>query len=373
MAYYEKRYNGWRAKINWYDAKGKRHAKSKQGFATKRQAMAWAHEMELAKDQNRITTKDPVFAEYFWEWATTYKTVGKSKGTYNRYHKIYERLLEYFGNSKLSAVTKANYQRFLNEFGQDKSKETVSKLVGSIRSCVTEAVNENIIPSNFTLGVVAVYDKSKTRKVEYLSVAEIKALISALESGLKPRSISRYMILTAIYTGMRVGEIMALTWDDLDYQAKTVRINKSYDYINGQVKEPKTASSVRTVRVSAGLLSLLDQLRVNKQNLIFANPTGKVPTPAACNATLKRFLTKCEIDKQGFHFHSLRHSHVALLLYEGVPLYAISKRLGHSDMSITAKKYAYLIDELKQRSDDRIDEILTSLTGHQNGHQIQNS
>ena len=67
------------------------------------------------------------------------------------------------------------------------------------------------------------------------------------------------------------------------------------------------------------------------------------------------------IDKPTFHFHSLRHSHVALLLFKGVPLYAISKRLGHASMSTTAKKYAYMLDELKQQSDTQITKILDNL------------
>lgn len=79
------------------------------------------------------------------------------------------------------------------------------------------------------------------------------------------------------------------------------------------------------------------------------------------NRALKRYLKQAGIDKQGFSFHSLRHSHVAYLLSQGVDLYAISKRLGHANMSITSNVYAYFIDEYKRKSDNLIESKLNKL------------
>ncbi|MDF7668505.1 site-specific integrase [Lactobacillus sp. ESL0703] len=169
------------------------------------------------------------------------------------------------------------------------------------------------------------------------------------------------MILTAIYTGMRVGEIMALTWSDIDFKAKTISITKSYAYASNQIKEPKTPSSIRTIRVSHKLLDILKQLKKYNHKYVFGTSFKTVPTPTACNNVLKKLLKQCKINQPGFHFHSLRHTHTSILLYEGVDLYAVSKRLGHSNMSITAKVYAHMIDELKAKSDNHIEEILDSL------------
>ena len=89
--------------------------------------------------------------------------------------------------------------------------------------------------------------------------------------------------------------------------------------------------------------------------------TGNIPTTNAANKALRKQLNKLHIYKDHFHFHSLRHTHVALLLFKGVPLYAVSKRLGHSNMSITASVYAYMLDELRQQSDDQIEDILNKI------------
>ncbi|GHV98532.1 site-specific integrase [Lactobacillus nasalidis] len=361
MAFIEKKDSGWRAKISWYDANGKRHTKSKQGFETKRLAQQWANKMEVAKDKQQLSPTDPIFVEYFLEWAQTFKMSKVSDNTKKRYINIGHLIEQYFGKAKISSITQRSYQQFINSYGHDHSKSTMEKVHGTIKSCAKYAVYEGTIPRNFADQITLVWDESKTRHVEYLSRSEIKSLIASLEDNISPKYVSRYMILCAIYTGMRFGEILALEWDDIDYNNHTIRVNKSYDYIAHRTKKPKTASSNRFIRVSSKFLDLIAPLKVNGQERVFAPSDGSYISSSATNHTLRRHLAKCGLEKEGFHFHSLRHSHVALLLFSGVPLYAISKRLGHADMSVTAKKYAYLIDELRQQSDHQIEEILEDL------------
>lgn len=110
----------------------------------------------------------------------------------------------------------------------------------------------------------------------------------------------------------------------------------------------------------------MTQLKENDNDLVFINQFGNVPTSNAVNKKLRELLKACSINKKGYHFHSLRHTHVALLLYNGVDIYAISKRLGHSDLTTTTRKYAYMIDELKSKSDDHIEDILDNLDKRKN-------
>lgn len=83
--------------------------------------------------------------------------------------------------------------------------------------------------------------------MDYLNISEINKLINRTKIKLDHRYTSRYMILTAIYTGLRLGEIMALTWDDIDFKHKTISVNKSYDYHSHQIKTAKTEGSNRTI------------------------------------------------------------------------------------------------------------------------------
>lgn len=360
MAYFRKRGEKWSARVTWYDETGTRRTKEKAGFPTKRQAQVWANEIEVAKADGQIQTDDPVFAEYFLDWVDTYKKLKVSPRVLKRYYETYRALKKYFGSQRLSKMNKRKYQQFVNDYGHTRAKATVHNTFGYVAACVKNAVDEGYIKINFTKGIEIVYDPTRTKKVDYLSLNEIRLLIKTLESDIKPSETFKYIILTAIYTGMRIGEILALTWSDIDFDEKTITINKSYDYHSHQIKQPKTKHSNRTIRINQSLLDLLNQLD-HSNEFIFTSKTGTMPVGSSCNRYLKEYLKKCNIDRQNFHFHSLRHSHVAMLLYEGVDLYAISKRLGHADLTTTSTIYAYLIDELKQKSDNHIEEILDNL------------
>lgn len=370
MAYIKKRGKKWQVQISWYDMHNKRQYKTKSGFLTKRQAQEWANKMEVDKSEEHISNKDPVFAEYFKDWYTTYKIPGKSKTTVVRYDTIYKKLKETFGETKLSKITRHAYQVFITEYGEKHAKDTVYKTNGSIRSCVADAIADGIIHTNFTQRINLTWNSERTRKIDYLSYSELQQLKNKLLEGIKPTYISRYMLLTIMYTGMRPGEIAVLTWDDIDFKNQTININKSYNHDVGRVanyesddidKSTKNANSVRIIKVDQKFLDILSQLKQNDHERIFIGRDGTIPSSNAVNKTLRKMLKKCDIDKPTFHFHSLRHSHVALLLFKGVSLYAISKRLGHANMSTTVKKYAYMLDELKQKSDIQITQILDNL------------
>ena len=127
-------------------------------------------------------------------------------------------------------------------------------------------------------------------------------------------------------------------------------------------KPTKTLSSRRVIPVNRELLKMLASLKANNSTMVFYSPEyDQVPTGNALNKALRLIMHQQAIAKQGFHFHSLRHVHVAYLLGKGVDVYAISKRLGHSDITITLKTYSYLIDEYKAQNDDLIVKKLQEL------------
>lgn len=362
MAYFAKRGQKWQARVSWRDSLGKLHQKSKLGFLTKTQARQWAVEQEKKHLDGQLTENDPAFADYFEEWFETYKKDKLSLSTQRLYTKTSERIRKHWNKEKISDVTRRQYQTFMNSFGKKHAKETVQKTNSIIRACVKDAILDGLISKDFTQRIELTWDKNRTVKVKYLSIRQINELVKSLKEDINPRYISRYMILTAIYTGMRLGEIMALQWGDINFNFKTITINKSYDYVSGgKIKPPKTESSNRTIRVNQSLLDLLEQLKPNNHKFVFMATNGKIPGSSAVNKTLKKHLAKCDIERNNFHFHSLRHSHVAYLLANDIDLYAISQRLGHSNMTTTAKKYAYLIDEYRARSNKRIDEALDKI------------
>lgn len=116
-----------------------------------------------------------------------------------------------FGKTKISNITRLLYQNFMNSYGKEHAKDTVYKTNGTIRSCVNDAISEGLIRMNFTKRINLTWNNERTRKIEYLSFQEVQKLKNSLLDGIKHSYISRYMLLTIIYTGMRPGEIRVLT------------------------------------------------------------------------------------------------------------------------------------------------------------------
>lgn len=361
MANFMKRNGKWQARVSWRDADGKLHQKSKAGFSTKAQAKLYAAELESELGKGVDVSADPVFADYFEQWYQTYREPHLAKNSKNQYVANVKIIKLYFDKIKLKSINRSFYQQFINDFGKNHAKGTVERLHAQIKSCVKSALADGIITKDFTYGIKSSYNDSLTHHVEYLSIDELKRLTKVVSDDLVPGNIPACMILIAIYTGARFGEITGLTWDDIDFDAKTITINKTWDYHSYQGFLPtKTPYSVRTIRINSTLLNELKRFDSNRHGRIFDIEMSTAFNQQV-NRRLKAYLKTAGIDKPSFHFHSLRHTHVAYLLSQGVDLYAISKRLGHANMSITSNVYAYFIDEYKRKSDNLIESKLDKL------------
>lgn len=363
MAYYQKRGKGWQARISWVDSQGNRHTKSKSGFQTKTAAKKWAVDNEAKLNQGVAIDKSITLVKYYVDWVKTYKKDKIADSTMRLYDLTESQLKGHFPDVDIKKVTRTQYQQFINEYGADHAPESVKKLNSAVRACVKSAILDDYLIKDFTQGVSLTANKDKEVKVDYLNMEEIQQLIHASQDGITNRRYtSRYMILTAVYTGMRLSEIQALTWNDIDFIHHTIDINKSWNAKKKSFKPTKNKSSKRIIKINSKLTKLLQQLQVGSQsNMVFMNAFGDIPTSNAVNKTLKSLLKGLDIHRRGFHFHSLRHSHVALLLAHGVDLYAISKRLGHSSTATTSKIYAYLIDEYRDKTDQQIVNVLDNI------------
>lgn len=370
LASIKKRGNYWQARVDYYDHNHKRHFKNKSGFATKREATIWATEKENELNVgNSITNSETPFDEYFWNWFEQFKEMNVTERTKLTYKQAYNALHNYL-QDPIGDITRKRYREFLNEYGHKHAKSTVSKYNSLYHACVKEAIYDGDIHKDFIANVDLVFDKKKTRQVEYLNVEETKKLCQYIMETKNRHFTSKYMILLAIYTGARLGEIQALTWKDINFSFKTIEINKAWYETTKKFKDTKNESSKRFIRVNDEVLDILKELKENQKEMVFENQYGTIPSSAAVNKTLRECLRKIEINKRGFHFHSLRHTHVAYLLSEGIDIYAIAKRLGHSDITTTTRIYSYLIDEFKTRTDDLIASSLNKLNENNCAHYV---
>ncbi|MDY5593891.1 MAG: tyrosine-type recombinase/integrase [Limosilactobacillus reuteri] len=362
MSYAKKAKKGYYGIAEFKDKDGKRHQKSAGCFRLKREALQAGDELERELNKVNLDLRDVTLFDYFKRWFDLYKSSkAQSASAQNQYRIMKKFINEYFADTKLREIKRSDYQEFINWYGSNHAYKSVSKLNGAIRSCVGYAIDDDIINKDFTHNVNITYNKALERKVEYLTTSELQTLKKNVISKLERYNTSRYMILTAIYTGMRKSEIQALTWNDIDFLHSTISISKSWDEKEKAFKSTKTESSNRVIKVNRQLLKRLEDLKANNSIMVFQNVLGTIPTSNALNKCLHSIMNDSNINKQGFHFHSLRHVHVAFLLSKGVDIYAISKRLGHSNITVTLNTYSYLIDEYKAKNDTLIIDKLAEL------------
>lgn len=363
-------YNGkYQARFSFVDsATGKRQFKSKT-FALKSDAEAWLikQKVDHSQGKSRRYTQLMWLYDHFYEM---YKKPTLSKNTKKIWTESRKDLNVYFEDIMIQDLSRDNIQKALTDYAQKHTKGTVANRFARLHEVLKYAVEEGYIIHDPMSSVH--FTGKDSVKVTYLTVAQIKQVLDYIESHTFEKRIGHtvetgtdYAIASAILTGARESELAGLTWDRVDFDHKTITIDRQIlatsKSKSTEFAKLKTPSSVRTISVPDRFLEMICPLRAEGDTLVFNSRLNSHLSTSSLSYVLKHLLKKLKIDAPGFHFHSLRHSHVALLLSEGVDIYAISKRLGHASFQTTLNAYAYLIDEKEKKEDDKIRKVLDSL------------
>ncbi|AWO74932.1 site-specific integrase [Geobacillus thermoleovorans] len=373
MASIQKTKSGWRYRVS-HKENGKYKTKTKGGFRTKKEAELAAAELEkqLHKGYD-INAGDQLFPEYMRNWFELYKK-GKHSQEHDKNVELSVKLVEqYFQGVKLKELTRDMYQKFINEIAENRATETVKKRHTYIKECIKAAIEEGIITRDPTYKIVVKgKKKGKDEELKYLNYEEAKKLIAEIKKDMRPKYISRYIILFAIATGARFSEILGLTWDCVDFKNRLITINKTWDYkYTNDFADTKTYSSKRTIKIDVDTCKMLKELKKtqnetaiktglrNEKNLVFVNTKMELVSNNAVNKTLKMLCRKLGLKE--VTMHSLRHTHASMLLYRKANIKYISKRLGHKDIGITLQTYSHILDELEQAENMLLDQIMDDL------------
>ena len=163
--------NGYYAYVNYRDSDGKRRQKKAPGhFKLKREAKQAAVKLELELQKNNPKLSDMTFSDYYQRWFELYKkNKAKSHSASYQYTLIGKYIKRYFKDTKLRDIKRSDYQAFINWYGANHSYESVRKLRGACHSCVSYAIDDDIVDKDFTNHVELAYNAEHTRKVEYLN------------------------------------------------------------------------------------------------------------------------------------------------------------------------------------------------------------
>lgn len=357
MVSYRKRGNVWQYEISYKDQFGKYKKLRKSGFQHKSEAILAASQIQIEHPNlSSAKSSEEPLVSYYKRWITIFKKSVVSKITYNKYQNTSKHIYEIFGDLKLKDLTKLKYQEGLNAFAQTHAKRTVSCFHKQIRACLLEALDEKIIISDPTRkAVITGVERPKISKS--LSYQNWSKLIKNLNTN----EIDEMIIYIAAVTGMRYGEVVGLTTKDIDFKNGYLKVNKTWDYkYKTGFMKTKTKSSVRKIAINIQTINklksyLLFQSSENDKP-IFMDDNNHVMVSAEINKSLTNKLENLNIPR--ITFHGLRHTHASVLLYKGVSVLSVSRRLGHSNITTTQSTYLHVIKELQSQDQDKIVSIL---------------
>lgn len=373
MASIKKIKSGWQYRIS-YKENGEYKTKSKNGFRTKKEAEIAASEMELKLNKGYdVQASERLFTEFFRDWYEIYRKGKQSPYNDADIRKAVEFAERSFVEVKLKDLTRNMYQKALNDFAETHSTATLKKHHTYMRACIRDAIEDGILTRDPTYKAVVigkVAPKNETSK--YLNFGEAQKLIREVKKDMRLRYISRYMILFALATGCRFSEMSGLTWDCVDFEKRNIKIKKTWDakYVDG-FSNTKNYGSKRTITVDEKTLNMMAALKHdqdksamstglrNEYNLCFVNSKMQLVTNNAVLKTLKRLCRNAGIKE--VTTHSLRHTHASMLLYKGVNIKYLSRRLGHTDITTTLQTYSHVLDEMEQTESRHVDDTMEEL------------
>lgn len=304
-----------------------------------------------------MNTENMKLVDYFTKWIQIYKeravrnvTLAKYKNTLNHVKRLAPKLL-------LSDLDKMKYQELLNDFASDHERQTVVDFHHQLKGAILDAVDDGLIKRDPTRKVIIKGKQPRLKKHKFLNQFEVHKLLSSLK--LTEEISWDWFILLVIKTGLRFSEALALTPNDFDYLKQTISVNKTWDYKGNTGFQPtKNKSSARRITIDWQTSMQFQQLTKNSEpnKPIFFNDR-------VCNSTVNNRLEKyCH--QAGIPIvsvHGLRHTHASLLMFAGVSVASVSRRLGHSSITTTQKVYMHVIQELENQDNDIVMRYLSGL------------
>lgn len=301
--------------------------------------------------------KDELFCRYYAQWIRVYKEGAVRKVTMDKYLMTQAWLEKLIPNLKLCEVTRITYQQLLNDYAAEHERQTTMDFHHQLKAAILDAVDDGLIERDPTRKAIIKGKAPTQKKIKYLNQFELHTLLVNLD--LRSDIGWDWLILLVAKTGMRFSEALAVTPKDFDFSHQTLSISKTWDYKGvGGFLPTKNASSVRKIQIDWQTVIQFSELvkGLPKDEPIFV--TKERVYNSTVNDILARHCKRLNIPV--ISIHGLRHTHASLLLFAGVSIASVARRLGHASMTTTQKTYIHIIQELENQD---VDLVMRSLSG----------
>lgn len=332
-AYKDEKRNTWYCQFYYEDWQGNKKKKQKRGFRTKKEALEWERGFVLKAHANMDMKLKDFTDIYFADKAGELK----ERSIKNKRYMIEAHIIPYLGSKAMNAITPADIIQWQNTMREKQYSETYLRMIqNQLTALFTHACNIYNLGNN-PCRKVKKMGKPDADKLEFWTKEEYDKFIGTLQRG------SMYYAIFEIlfWTGIREGELLALTKADIDFCNNKLSITKTYYRTDCRdiITSPKTEQSVRMIDIPA---FLTQEIKEYVDRLYGLEDDDRLfPVVAeAVQHKLKNQIVKAGVKK--IRVHDIRHSHVAYLIHEGVQPLIIKERLGHKDIKITLNTYGHL-------------------------------
>ena len=342
----DKKTGKWLIQYRYTDWQGKRRKSTKRGFATKREAEEWL--------RNFLSTQKADFDmkfEDFWKiYCADMETRLREHTMRTKKYIVELKILPYFGNKRVNDITAADIRQWQNELIKMGYSPTYLKTINNQLSAIFNyAVRYYDLKSN-PCAKAGSMGKSKAEEMDFWTGEEFRKFIDSVMN----KRLSYMAFMTLYWTGMRMGELLALNPKDVDLEKRTISITKSYQRLGKKdvITPPKTPKSKRVITIpeflAADIKDYMDSLyELQENDRLF--PITKYYLEHEMQRGIK------ESGVKRIRVHDLRHSHASMLIELGFSPLEIANRLGHEKVETTLNTYAHLYPNKQTKLAERLD------------------
>lgn len=263
-----------------------------------------------------------------------------------QYDEIFEsirtHLKPYFKKKTLHMIRQRDIIKFHDHLIEVKLSAVTAKKTHQILSAIFNFAIKNEYTKDNPARIVGNIELKETKHMNYWTLDEFKAFIKHVDD-----IVYNTLFMTLYYSGMRTGEILALTWSDIDFDNKTINVNKSV--AGTKITTTKTESSTRIITMPNHIMTLLGKLKLHqaskyglepKMNYTVFGKFTKYMSKTALVTNYEKYINLSDVKR--IRLHDFRHSHASYLINKGVIISVVAVRLGHANVSMTLDTYSHL-------------------------------
>lgn len=342
----DKKTGKWLIQYRYTDWQGKRRKSTKRGFATKREAEEWLRNFLITQKADF----DMKFQDFWKMYYADMETRLREHTMRTKKYIVELKILPYFGNKRVNDITAADIRQWQNELIKMGYSPTYLKTINNQLSAIFNyAVRYYDLKSN-PCAKAGSMGKSKAEEMDFWTGEEFRKFIDSVMN----KRLSYMAFMTLYWTGMRMGELLALNPKDVDLEKRTISITKSYQRLGKKdvITTPKTPKSKRVITIpeflAADIKDYMDSLYDLQENdRLF--PITKYYLEHEMQRGIK------ESGVKRIRVHDLRHSHASMLIELGFSPLEIANRLGHEKVETTLNTYAHLYPNKQTKLAERLD------------------